>query len=434
MRIYLLFVTKSCGYEVNVVSLSLNEICDMLRLLLRLWWLQQRRNFSKRDAVVGCYVIFLYIIIGVGFYQGFTESGGDWTSVVSSSVLGLGMVVLMLLPDLLLKRMMKKDVTAMDDYVKSRPIPRSAWFRFLWVVNLMSFWNYVVPVMMLPVFLYFFAVGQAVADFLLLLLLSYLDGVALTFLRLKMYGELKRKRVRLRGFSHVGLFSLQYIGILRAKRVRRMVLLVSAIFLADAYFYALMPMEYRTETLISSSYVTYVVGAVLIPSVTLSQWTFGVEANFFQGLMTKPVRIEQLLTNCFYFYVAVSAVAFVLVLPILLLDDEFSIFVMIGALGLAVFVNLFNLPTCLYSSRLEIFKNTLFGTQKSGMKVNLYAAAFLVPLGLVAAVYHFFGETVWWIVCVALALVSVLVHKWVIAKIAAAFYTRRYERMEKFNV
>ena len=405
----------------------------MLRLLLRLWWFQQRRNFCKRDAVVGCYVLFLYVAIGVGFYQGFTESGGDLTFVVSSSELGFGMVVLMLLPDLLLKWVMKKDVSAMDDYVKSRPVPRSTWLRFLWVANLMSFWNYVVPAMMLPVFFYFFPVEQAMVDFLLLLILSYLDGVALTFLRLQVYGEPKRGDASLRGFSHVRLFSLQYIGILRAKRVRRMLLIVSAIFLVDAYAYALMPMEYRTETLISSSYVTYVVGVILIPSVTLSQWTFGVEANFFQGLMTKPVRIEQLLCNCFYFYVVVSAIAFVLVLPILFFDDEFSVFVMIGALGLAVFINLFNLPTCLFSSRLEIFKNTFWGMQKSGMKVNLYAAAFLVPLGWVVAVYYFFGETVWWVTCVALAFVSMLAHKWVIGKIAAIFYARKYERMEKFN-
>ena len=40
----------------------------MLRLLLRLWWMQQRRNFSKRDAIVGGYIIFLYVVFGASFF------------------------------------------------------------------------------------------------------------------------------------------------------------------------------------------------------------------------------------------------------------------------------------------------------------------------------------------------------------------------------
>ena len=47
----------------------------MLRLLLRLWWLQQRRNFHKRDAFVACYIIFLYVVMGVSFFLSFTENG-----------------------------------------------------------------------------------------------------------------------------------------------------------------------------------------------------------------------------------------------------------------------------------------------------------------------------------------------------------------------
>lgn len=49
----------------------------MLRLLLRLWWLQQRRNFHKRDAFVACYIIFLYVVMGVSFFLSFTENGGE---------------------------------------------------------------------------------------------------------------------------------------------------------------------------------------------------------------------------------------------------------------------------------------------------------------------------------------------------------------------
>ena len=39
----------------------------------------------------------------------------------------------------------------------------------------------------------------------------------------KIYNEQKLKVSKFRGFSHINLFSLQYIGTLRATRVRKMV-------------------------------------------------------------------------------------------------------------------------------------------------------------------------------------------------------------------
>lgn len=98
----------------------------MLKLLLRLWWLQQRRNFHKRDAFVVCYIIFLYVMVGVGFYQGFTESGGELEGEEMPALLGAGIVIGMLIPDIIMKMVMKRDITAMDDYVKSRLCQRKS--------------------------------------------------------------------------------------------------------------------------------------------------------------------------------------------------------------------------------------------------------------------------------------------------------------------
>ena len=75
----------------------------MLKLLLRLWWLQQRRNFRKRDAFVACYIIFLYVVVGFSFFQGFTESGGELKGEDMSALLGAGIVIGMLIPDIIMK-------------------------------------------------------------------------------------------------------------------------------------------------------------------------------------------------------------------------------------------------------------------------------------------------------------------------------------------
>lgn len=463
----------------------------MLKLLIRLWWLQQRRNFRKRDAVVACYLIFLYVVVGVSFFHGFTKGGGMLEGKDLPTTLGAGIAIGMLVPDILMKMVMKRDITAMDDYVKSRPIPERIWNRFLLTTNLVSFWNYVLPVLTLPVFIYFLPGWEIVVSFLLFLSLSYIDGIYITCYRkameamlkwplvfgwmgmfvvligylslasffsdvlawlglfvlvgmvlaglvfylyhLKIYNEQKRKVSRFRGFHHISLFSLQYIGTLRAKRIRNMVLLISAVFLFDAYMFAFLPSEASHDLAGKTATITtYVVGAILLPSVVLSQWTFGIEANFFQGLMTKPVQVKQMLQNCFYFNILVSGVALLLTLPFLFMDVGVGFLVLVAGFSLAVFINLFNLPTCLFSSRLEIFSTSMFSMQGANMKINLFGIAFLVPLGAVAAIYYFFGETVWCVSCVGLALIAVLIHKRFIGKIAEVFYKNRYKRMEKF--
>ena len=461
----------------------------MLKLLLRLWWLQQRRNFHKRDAIVGGYLIFLYVVIGVSFFCSFTENGGSLAEEDLPATLGAGLVIGMLLPDIFMKLVMKKDMTAMDDYVKSRPVPEGIWNKFLLTANTVSFWNYVLPVLMIPVFIFLLSIPQTIVCFLLFLAFSYIDGIYITCLRkatdwmlkwplilgwigmyivligylfvasffpiwmaytglfvlagavfaglvvylfnLKVYNEQKHKVSRFRGFRDVNLFSLQYIGTMRAKRVRNMVLVVTLIFLFDSYLYAFMPhdggFEYR-----QSGILIYVISVILMPSVCLSQWTFGIEANYFQGLMTKPVKIEQMLQNCFYFYAIISAIAMVLVIPFLFLDSGITVFTLLGAYSMTVFLCLFNLPTCLFSTRLEIFSSSMFSMQGDNLKINLYAIAFLVPLGALAAVYVYMGEQTWCISSMVLGIVAVAIHKWAIAKLAAIFNKRKYKRMEKF--
>ncbi len=463
----------------------------MLKLLLKLWWLQQRRNFHKRDAFVGCYLIFLYVVVGVSFFKSFTENGGSLRGEDLPATLGAGIAIGMLIPDIIMKMVMKRDITAMDDYVKSRPVPEKIWNRFLLATNLVSFWNYVLPVLMLPVFIYLLPVGQVIASFLLFLVLSYVNGIFITCYRkatefmfkwplvlgwlgmfgvligymvvgglfpvwmvwaglfflaaavvagltvylynLKIYNEQKRKVSRFRSFSNISLFSLQYIGTMRAKRIRNMVILISAIFLFDSYMFAFMPAETADDALGKVGMViVYVIGSVLLPSVVLSQWTFGIEANYFQGLMTKPVKVEQMLRNCFYFFLIVSAVALLFVVPFLFLDKGVDLMVLVGAFCMAVVVNLFNLPTCLFSSRLEIFSTSMFSLQGANMKINLFGIAFLVPLGALGAVYYFFGQMAWGCTCIALALLALAIHRWFIAKIAGIFHKNRYKRMEKF--
>ena len=93
---------------------------------------------------------------------------------------------------------------------------------------------------------------------------SGIVGLTIYLYHEKIYNEQKQKVSRFRGFSHINLFSLQYIGTLRAKRVRTMVIMIAAIFLFDAYLFALLPAEAGQEMGDKVAMMTlYVAGAIL---------------------------------------------------------------------------------------------------------------------------------------------------------------------------
>lgn len=461
----------------------------MLKLLLRLLWLQKRRDFSWKEALVGAYILVFYFIFGFSFYLTCVKDGREIFDDGVPATLGVGIVLGVLIPDIISKLIMKRDATAMDDYLKSRPVPEKLWNRFLLLANLGSFWNYVLPVLMLPVLFWLTNVSQAFLIFLMLLAFSFIDGIYITCYRkaqefmlkwplvlgwlgmymvllgymllfswmpawmlnlglfvwaglvfaglllylynLKIYNENYHKALRFHTFRKTTLYSLQYVGLMRAKRVRNMVLMMVVMFFFDSLLMLCTPMLDGGEVS-RGNLIMYVVGDVLLPSVVLSQWTFGIEANFFQGLMTKPVRVAQLLRNCYYFYLSISGVMAILALSFLFITDGISVFSIVGAFAMAVTINLTNLPTCLFSTRLEIFNTSLFSMQGANTKINLYGILFLIPLGIMAGVYYLWGELVWCVVSVGLGIMAFACHRKVIAKLASVYERRKYQRMEKY--
>ena len=258
-----------------------------------------------------------------------------------------------------------------------------------------------------------------------------LSGLVAYLYGLKIYNEQNNRASRFRSFGHTTLRSLQYIGLLRAKRVRNMVLLMVVVFFLDALLMVCLPQEAQSGNV---PLVLYVAAVVLMPSVVLSQWTFGIEANYFQGLMTKPVTVERILRNCYFFYLSISTVMAVLALVFPLCSSDVTLFSVVGALAMAVVVNLVNLPTCLFSTRLEIFSQSMFSMQGANARINLYGLVFLLPVAALAGVYWMWGERVWCLVCVLLAGAGLAFHRKVIALVAGIYHRHRYARMEKYMI
>lgn len=457
----------------------------MLKLLLRLWWLRKRRCLKKRDIAVAIYLLFVYIAVCVGFYYGVKSSGETVESVDSPAVVGIIVAITMLVPDIIMKTSMKQDATFMDDYLKTKPVPERLWSRFIVVSNVVNFWNYLIPVMMVVPFLMFQTAAQTVACFVIMVLLSYADSLFVIsfrrtkdkFLRFSIiagwfvmlfesslftglffwanafvldagmlllaiaviaglaafvsneenYDESTHKVARQHSLGRVTLFTMQFYGLLRAKRLRNMVLFITLLFIFDTYLFA------WSDDVGGDQGQVYAVLAVIMPSLVLSQWTFGVEANFFQGLMTKPVSVDKLLANCYYFYIILSFASALLMVPLMFLYEGFTPQMLVASFFSAVFLNLFNLPTCLFSTRLEIFGGAFFNMQGSNMKINFFAIALLVPIGVLGCVWYFLGVTAFEVAGIALGVASLAVHRKVIGIISRVFENRKYARLEAFK-
>lgn len=456
----------------------------MLKLLLHLWWLEKRRNFKKRDIAVALYVLFVYCCVIAGFFIGTNAAGAPVERLEAPNFVGYIIAIALLVPDIIMKITMKHDATFMDDYLKTKPIPEKLWSRFIVVSNVTSFWNYAIPLMSLPLLILVEATAQALTCFIVMILFSIADslfvacyrrtrdhflrfsiiagwllmisfasqllalffwaGTGLNFVMLLIafaviagltvflaneenYDESQHKSTRQHSLGKVNLFTMQFYGLLRAKRIRNMVLLITIVFIADSYLFVWLPNAEETETLINC------ILTIVMPSLVLSQWTFGVEANFFQGLMTKPIAVRQLLRNCYYFYLILSLISALFIMPIMFITPKFTPIIFFGALFIAAFINLFNIPTCLFSTRLEIFSSSFFNMQGNNTKINLYSIALLIPLAILGGVWYLWGENVFAIVGIALGLASLAVHRPVIDCVARIFENRKYTRLETFS-
>ena len=295
----------------------------MLKLLIKLWADQKCRNFKWGRVFGQAYFFALFMIISViitfATYEDIGAEGAE--SIVPF------MAACIIIPDFLHKLLMKHDETVMDHYLKSKPIPERIWNRFLLVTNLVNFWNWVIPILLLPFCLVFLKWTAILPSFLLLLTVSMVGGVAITALRrakgwtnkwpvlvamavwalfafvysllafilpwgvhivgffllgfgavavfynylceLHRYDESQAKVDRLFLTGSTSLFSMEYIGVMRSKRLRVGVLVLPLIFVFNSY----------TQVNLEQNFTFYMMlmFAIFAPSMMLGQWVFGIE-------------------------------------------------------------------------------------------------------------------------------------------------------------
>lgn len=457
----------------------------MYKQLLKLLFQQKRRDFTWKDFFVSLYgYIMLAIFIG-GMYFG---SDGKIVEMLDFNLANYVLVTLaiFLFADLLSKIVMKKEVTVMDDYLRTRPISSRSWDAFLMTNNLLDFWTWCVPIAVAFFALILLSLPMALLAILTSLSASMVNAMALTcyrradawWLRLPMivvmalflmgslvygiftacfpspalqmwtyivlnliaigtlylyltnmhcYDEHAAKTKRVRQLNAASRFALDWAGLWRTKRMRQSVIIIVVIMVLDAYL--LLGIDDAEKRWACDFIVLFLVCG---PSLLQAQWTFGIEANFFHGLWTKPVSVHQLLTNKFFFFAILNVAAALLLLPAVCLGWMGAGKLMSTLLFTIGVINLISMPTCLFSQRLDLFSSAFFNYQGASMKINLYAIVCVVPMILFIVGYGLLPETTCDIIFSALGIVGIAVHPWAIRTFANAFIARRHERFEAY--
>ena len=331
----------------------------MLKLLLSLRYIQWRRNFSWRKFLVVLYLVGVMLMMIVAMLFVSRDLLADQLSELPLGALSVALILMLALPDFILKLMWNTDAVVMDDFLRTKPISSRAWNRFIAIVLAADPWNLLMPMFMALMGAFLLPAGMAVlavvATLVQTLMLSWLVadihkapdinhslplwvGAVVYYLGMTGLGiflAMMAEMFHLPGspLTELVLFivldivltGLLYLYFCRmraydeheqhANSVRSVgdVTLFSTEYLSvwrSKRFRVPMIMFIILFLLQSYTFPHDDINRMNIalyfllswPSLFLGQWVFGIEGNYFHGLWTKPYSVEQLLLNKYKFF------------------------------------------------------------------------------------------------------------------------------------
>ena len=152
----------------------------LLKLLLQLWAVQQRRNFNWGRFLGEAYFFLVFLAVSIIATLAAYENTDSTAGMERVAVI---MAACIIVPDFINKLLIKHDETVMDHYLKSKPVDERAWCRFLLVTNVFNFWNWSIPVLLLPFCILFLPAWAVAPAFVLFVAVSMVGGVAITAFR-----------------------------------------------------------------------------------------------------------------------------------------------------------------------------------------------------------------------------------------------------------
>ena len=456
----------------------------MFKILIKLLTTKASRCIKRRSIIIWAYVFIMMIVLGYVIYNSIDQTVIDTICKLKNSTIIL-VGLLFPLNDFIFKLFMKHDTTDMDDYLKSRPIKDRVWNMFLVVSNFFNGWNLMsffistaITYIILPldkfveisIFLYLVSVVDGItitcirkspgwkhiilivlvwlmwffgifciwsfmqittgALFSFILSIYYLFYAGLSYLYLcsiKHYDEHTHDTSKIVIFHGEKLYSLEYLGVFRPKRIRTMLIPIFPIL----YF------VYNNVIIGIDNNVILNIGLFLSISSTsmiLGGNDFGIESNFFDGIITRPLDTKRLRTQKYYFYSLLSFVCFILILPCHWFSHQYSIQVLVATLIYIIgTTNLFVLPTCLISSRWNLFETSYFNSQGNRLELNIFSIMSIIPMLIYITISMLLPQNIIMIIISILGLGGIVIHRRLIAWLANKWNSRRYELLDRYR-
>ena len=463
----------------------------MLKQLLSLRYIQWRRNFSWKKFLAVLYLVGVMLMMIVGILFASRAMLAGLLDNLPPAALAIALVTTLALPDFMLKMMWNTDAVVMDDFLRTKPVPSRVWNRFIAIALAVDPWNLVMPMFMALMGAFLLPAGVAVlavvATLVQTLMLSWLVAdihkapdiehslplwigavvyylgttglgvflvmmakmfhlpgspwtelvlfivldIVLTavlylyFCRMRAYDEHEQHANTVRSVGDVTLFSTEYLSVWRSKRFRAPIIMFTVLFLLQCYT---MPADESNQTFINL-YLYFLLGW---PSMYLGQWVFGVEGNYFHGLWTKPYSVEHVLQNKYKFFILLTLCMAVLLIPAIFLMGLRPTTLLAMILFLGCGQSLLMLPTCLFSTRLDLFTSSFFNYQGANMRITVYSLIILIPLAIYTictlALPPLWGDAL----MAAIGLATLAVHRPCIRKLAQKWKDNRYRNMERY--
>ena len=358
-----------------------------MKTLTTLYFRQMWRTEDKKSWIGKGYLLLCLWIIEISLGYGLTYDNqiANLLGRLSPAIVAI-FSAMAFLPDLFYKFIFTDDKIAMDAFLKSRPISQEKWERFLWLQQLWKTENLQMSVMWAPLFLIILPFGWALCMMLMLYLISVFNGIALMELRGgSLYNEQNHKALKTKENSFVmqltksSVFALQIKSFLRSKRLKTSTLFLTIYFAAFGYFNFYNAMiGGEAEAQITG--FLFLLFAVIFPSVNLGQYAMGIEANYFNGLWTKPLPLKRMLEDKYRLYAVITCCTSLIYVPACCLGWMSwlqLISILIFGIGFCNSMILINGFKC---SPFDIFGKTFFNYQGSGstFTVKLIAVMLLI--------------------------------------------------------
>ena len=275
--------------------------------------------------------------------------------------------------------------------------------------------------------------GTVVASGVIIVLNSLLCYVLHRyFARMKNHNEEMHTPVATTAHSlgEVSLWSIEWVQLLRSKRLRVSFIAMMALFVFNVYTQQLTADTMQQDLGLKVNPMLLL--AVGFPSLILAQWVLGIEANFFSGIWTKPWPVEGILRRKYYFFCTLCGLVALLLIPAVLwmgLSPLALIATLIFSCG--AFILPF-MATCLFSSRMDLFASAFFNYQGGNKQLNVFSFIMFIPM-VIYYVAYIFLPTLWAHAAVAaLGLLGFALHTLYIHWVSTLWLKRRYKIMERW--